>query len=475
MSSNTGCARSVFRRSSLWAGTMAVVLVISALAYAQDSSTGNVSGTVTGPRGASVSGADLTLTNKITGQVSRTTTSPAGTYAVRDLPPAEYVLHVEAKGFQPADILIRIQAAATATGDVRLQRVVAPVAKMVDTESPEVRGTVDSAQLEQIPTDRGFLDLTRLEPGVQELDGQVLAASKTGLTAASIVGRNGRTTRMVVDGIDVTDEAVGATTTNIPVGAIQQVGVEQSLLPLSSGLASAGLVNVVTKSATNDLHGQLFGNFRDKAAGGASLPGSKDFGYSREIFGGNVGGAWKKDKLFYYLSGEYLRQDLDFPAVFNAPFNLLDGSYKTPFHETEVAARLDYKLSSRSQVFYRFTYDNGNDVNSFGGANYQPFKSHDDTFGNAGGFDFTRGPYVHSLRFAYNRYTNKIVDAVAGSNIFDPAPGVSLNFTGGSGFASGPNSAGSATDQAGQQRGPLRWHPDLGKPHLPLRRGGEQD
>src|SRR6201999_724802 len=103
-------------------------------------------------------------------------------------------------------------------GDVRLQRVVAPVARMVDTESPEVRGTVDSRQLEQIPTDRGFLDLTRLEPGVQELDSQVLGASKTGLTAASIVGRNGRTTRMMVDGIDVTDEAVGATTTNIPVG-----------------------------------------------------------------------------------------------------------------------------------------------------------------------------------------------------------------------------------------------------------------
>ena len=106
---------------------MAVFLVISSLAYAQDSSTGNVSGTVTGPRGASVSGADLTISNKLTGQTSRTTTSPAGTYAVRDLPPGEYVLHVEAKGFQPADILIRIQAAATATGDVKLQRLVAPV------------------------------------------------------------------------------------------------------------------------------------------------------------------------------------------------------------------------------------------------------------------------------------------------------------------------------------------------------------
>jgi hypothetical protein len=439
MSSNTGCARSVFRRSSLWAGAIAVLLVVSSLAHAQDSSTGNVSGTVTGPRGASVSGADLTITNKITGQAARTTTSPAGTYAVRDLIPGEYVLHVEAKGFQPADLLIRIQAAATATGDVKLQRVVAPVAKLVDTETPEVRGAVDSAQMEQIPTDRGFLDLTRLEPGVQELDGQVLAPSKSGLTAASMVGRNGRTTRMMVDGIDVTDEAVGATTMNIPVGAIHNEGVEQSLLPPSSGLASAGLVSVVTKSATDDLHGQLFGNFRDKAAGGAGLPGGKDNSYSREVFGGNVGGAWKKDKLFYFLSGEYFRQDLDAPAVFNAPFNVLDGSYSAPFHETEVAARLDYKLSSRSQLFYRFTYDNGIDVNSFGGANFQPLKSRDNTFGNAVGFDFTRGPYVHSLRFAYDRYSNKIVDGVGGTSIFNPAPGLSLNFTGGSGFASGPN------------------------------------
>ena len=136
MSSNTGCARSAFRQSGLWAGAIAVLLVLSSLAYAQDSSTGNVSGTVTGPRGASVSGADITITNKITGQSAKTTTSPAGTYAVRDLPPGEYVLHVEAKGFQSADLLIRIQAAATATGDVKLPRVVAPSAKLVDTETP---------------------------------------------------------------------------------------------------------------------------------------------------------------------------------------------------------------------------------------------------------------------------------------------------------------------------------------------------
>ena len=59
------------------------------------------------------------------------------------------------------------------------------------------------------------------------------------------------------------------------------------------------------------------------------------------------------------------------------------------------------------------------------------FKSHDNTPGNAVGFDFTRGPYLHSLRFAYDRYSNNIVDAVGGTSIFNPAPGVSLNFDGG--------------------------------------------
>jgi hypothetical protein len=442
MSSNTGCARSTLKKSMLWTGAITILLVISSLAFAQESSTGNVSGTVTGPRGASVSGADITLTTRLTGQTTKTTTSPAGTYALRDLVPGEYILHVEAKGFQPADLLLRIQAASTATGDVKLQRLVAAGPVLVNTETPEVRGAVTSSQMEQIPTDRGGLDLTRLEPGVQLLDGRLLAPSKSALAATSIVGRNGRTTRMQVDGLDITDETVGATTTNLPVGGVQEVRVSQSLLPLSSGLTSAGLVNVITKSGANDIHGQFFGNFRDKAVGVAKFPGelnNSDNSYSREVFGGNVGGAWKKDKLFYFLSGEYFKQDLDTPVVFNAPFDGIKGSYKTPFHQTELAGRLDYKLSARSQLFYRFTYDNGSVVNAFGGSNFQPFKSRDNTPGNAVGFDFTRGSTIHSIRFAYNRFSNNITDAVLGAGVFDPAPGVSLNFGGGSGFASGPD------------------------------------
>jgi hypothetical protein len=439
MSSNTGCARSTFKQSSLRAGAVTVLLVISSLAFAQEPSTGNVSGTITGPRGASVSGAEITLTPRITGTPVKTTTSPAGTFAIRDLAPGEYVLHVEAKGFQPADLLLRIQPAATASGDMKLQRQVVAGPQLVNTETPEVRGLTDSSQMEQLPTDRGFLDLTRLEPGVQLLDARDLAPSKSGLSAASVVGRDGRTTRMQVDGVDVTDETVGATTTNLPVGGVREVQVSQSMLAPSAGLASAGLVNVLTKSAANDVHGQVFGFGRDKSVGVANFPGGQDNSYSREVFGGDVGGAWKKDKLFYFLSGEYLKQDLDAPVVFNAPFDVLDGSYKSPFHQAEASARLDYKPSPRSQLFYRFTYDNGSVVSAFGGNNFQPLKSHDNTPGNVVGFDFTRGAYVQNVRFAYDRFSNNITDAVLGSSVFNPVAGVSVNFGQGSGFASGPN------------------------------------
>ncbi len=74
-------------------------------------------------------------------------------------------------------------------------------------------------------------------------------------------------------------------------------------------------------------------------------------------------------------------------------------------------------------MFYRFTYDNGSDVNAFGGTNYQALKSRDNTYGNALGFDFTRGPYLHSIRFAYDRYSNRIEDAVAGAAFSIPLPG----------------------------------------------------
>jgi carboxypeptidase family protein/TonB-dependent receptor-like protein len=437
---NPGSARSAVLRLGFLVGAIAVLLAFSPALRAQTGSTGNIAGTVTGPRGNSVSGAAVTVTNKLTGESFHTTTSPAGTYTFRDLVSADYVLHVDAKGFRTAELLLRIQAGATATGDVKLQRLVAAGASLVNTENPAVESVVTASQLDQLPTNRNFLELVNLEPGVQLVDGLALAPSKSGTSSVSIDGRDGRTTRMSADGVDITDETVGATTQNLAVSSIQELQIGQTNLAGASALTGAGAVNAVTKSGANDLHGQVFGNFRDKAAGVANFPGGQDNSYSREVFGGSVGGALEKDKLFFFLAGEYFKQDLMAPVVFNAPFSALSGKYRSPFRETELDGRLDYRLSGGSRLFYRFIYDNNSATNSVSENNFQLFKNHGHTPGHAVGFDFNSGSYAHSLRFGYNRFSNSIADAVEGSNIFNPAPGISLNFGGGSGFASGPNS-----------------------------------
>jgi len=436
---HAGCARSAILHLISLAGAIALLVAIPPSVLAQESSTGNISGTVTGPRGASVSGADVTITNKLTGQATHTTTSPAGTYAVRDLAPGDYVIHVQAKGFQPAELLVRIQSGASVTGDVRLQRLAAPSVSLVDTTSPAVRGSETSEQMEQLPTNRNFLELGNLQPGVQVVDGVALAPAKTGVSSVSIVGRSGHTTRTLADGVDITDETTGATTQNIPVSGVQELQIFQSSVPPPSTLGAAGVVNVVTKSGGNDFHGQLFGNARDKGAGIAKFPGGQANPYSREVFGGNVGGPISKDKLFFFLGGEYFKRDLVAPVVFNAPFTALDGSYHSPFRDTELDGRLDYKLSTSARLFYRFSYDNLSSVDSFAGSNFQVFKTSAHAPTHTVGLDFGSGASTHSIRFGYMRFSNGVADAVDGSGIPNVAPGISLNFSGGSGFASGPS------------------------------------
>jgi len=421
---------------------MLVTLILFASIYAksQESTTGSVSGAISDPRGASVPDAQITLTNRLTGAVSRTTTSPAGTYTFRDLFPGEYVLHVEAKGFQPADLLIRIQAGTTATGDLRLQRLPEhPGPALVNTEIPAVQGAIAGTQMDRLPSNRNSLDVAYLQPGVQVFDAQTLAPSKSGFYATSMEGRNGRTTRMQVDGVETNDEVVGSTTQNVPLGAVQELQIGQSTLTPSSGLSAEGLVSIVTHSGTNDLHGELFGNFRNRSVAVADFSGGQGDSFSREVFGGSAGGALKRDTLFFFLAGEYFKQDMVAPVLFNPPFSDLDSGYHSPFRDTQLEGRLDYRRSQQSLLFYRVTFDNLNALNSYPENNFQVFRNGVHTPGHALGFDFTTGKYTHRIRFGYNRYSNNVADAASSSDAFNPAPGISLNFTGGSGFASGPN------------------------------------
>src|SRR5207244_3456716 len=124
----------------------------------------------------------------------------------------------------------------------------------VNTEQATVQDVVTYEQIEQLPVDgRNFLDLASLEPGVQVQDGATFDPTKNGFSSISFGGRAGRTARIEVDGLDISDETVGTTTQNLPLSSIEEFNVNQSTLDLSTELTSSGSVTIYSRSGSNDI------------------------------------------------------------------------------------------------------------------------------------------------------------------------------------------------------------------------------
>jgi hypothetical protein len=434
---------------------MIYVLAGSALLLAQTTiSTGSIQGVVTDPTGAVVSGAKISINNKATGRIITATTTSAGAYASGALIPGDYTLRVEAPGFSTAELAVIVQVGVTSTGNIKLH--VGQPAQVVqlqsnevtvNTEQATVQGVLTTQQIESLPINgRNFLDLAQLEPGVQIQDGGDFDPSKKGFSSISFGGRFGRTARIEVDGLDISDETVGTTTQNIPESAIEEFQIQQSLLDLSTELTSSGSVNVTTRSGTNAYHGAGYYFFRDQTLD-AALPGGSDAPFQRNQFGGSFGGAILKDKLFIFLDGERTKQDLLNPVLPLGVFAGDAGSYSSPFRETEALGKLDWQINAKYHFFYRFSYEQNSSVQAFVPNSFQPFGNENHTPDNAAGLDFSTGSYTHSIRFGYMKFRNGIVDATAGTNIFNPAPGIELAIgadpdcltAGANSFCSGPN------------------------------------
>jgi hypothetical protein len=434
--------------------SLIVLSLLSVVMLAQTTiSTGSIVGTVTDPTGAVVGIAKVQITNLATSQVIATTTSSAGTFSSGALVPGDYTVRVEASGFKTTQERIVVEVNTTASANISLAvgestQVVEVQGSdvSVNTEQATVQGVLTAQQIDNLPINgRNFLDLAQLEPGVQIQDGGTFDPTKNGFSSVSFGGRFGRTARIEVDGVDVSDENVGTTTQNVPMGAIQEFSLQQSSLDLSTELTSSGSVSITTKSGTNKLHGEGDYYFRDQTLN-ANLPGASSNPFQRNQFGGNLGGAIIKDKLFFFFDAERTKQDLLDPILPGGAFTALTGSFDSPFRETETVGRVDYQ-ASRYKIFYRFTYDQNKSVLPFIPNSFQPFANVDHARDHVVGVDFNLGSVTNSVRFGYTKFENGIKDAVTGSSIFDPLPGIELAIgadafcltAGADAFCSGPN------------------------------------
>lgn len=416
-------------RMARYAG--AAIVLASSLVLAQTTlGTGSIVGTVTNPGNDEVEAAKVTITNKGTAHTVTTATTPTGTYASGPLLPAQYVVRIESAGFKTAEISITVHLNSISTADVKLVagpatpvvQLPTPADPAVNLEQPSIQALFTTYQINNFIVDgRNVFDLAQLVPGLQALDAGTLYPSKQGLTSVSFDAPFGRETRFVLDGIDVSDEKAGSPTQNVALGAVQELSLQQSVPDISGELAAGGSVNVTTKTGTNGFHGDGFYFFRDQSLD-APLPGHFKNAFQRNQFGGSVGGRIIPDKLFFFVSGEHNKQSLQQPVMPGAPFTALAGTFNSPYDETDGVGRIDW-TPGKYQVFYRFAYDQNSSILPFLPSSFQTFANWNHARSHAGGVDFSKGGFEHSIRVGYMKFQNAL--SQTGSAAFE-TPGYSL-------------------------------------------------
>jgi len=336
---------------------------------------GNISGVVTDPNGAVVTGATVTAVSLATGASRNATTNDQGFFLIPTLQAGDYKLTIEYRGFANFTIervvvevgqTARVDASMKITGTTESVQISGAETATVDTQQATVGGVVNTRQIEQLPLNgRNYLELARLQPGVEIQEGRSFDPTKSRYTGISLGSRNGREARITIDGVDAVDEHVGTTTINFSQEGIQEFQISTSSSDPSAGISATGAVNVVTKRGSNQFHGGgfLFGRGANYAARPNFSPAKPEF--DRKQYGFSIGGPAIKDRLFWF--GNYEKTEENSAISVNTPYFSSLTSFKAPFDENSSNVRTDWRVSQNHDFFFRWSRNENSNLGGFGG------------------------------------------------------------------------------------------------------------
>ena len=290
---------------------LACFALFAPLARPQAVAVAQVEGQVLDSSGAVVPSADVTMIEAARGIAHKTTSDPAGHYLLGNLPAGMYRLEAVASGFKGyVQQNITLQVGQNIQINVTLQlgavseRVeVTGNVGMVETRDNTISNVMDGARVLDLPLNgRQATDLILLVGGAVTAPGGDQTGSKNyySSTTISIAGGQSSGTNYMLDGAEHTDTF---TNVNLPFpfpDALQEFSVETSTLPARNGMHPGGVVNVVTKSGTNDLHGDLFEFLRNGDLNARNYFAATHDSLKRNQFGGTAGGKIIKDKVFFF-------------------------------------------------------------------------------------------------------------------------------------------------------------------------------
>ena len=346
-----------------WVAALGCVLAIATTASAQQT-TGSVTGRVLDEQKAAVPGATVTAKNQGTGFSRSELSDTEGVYRLTGLPVGSYEVKIELSGFQPQARTIQVSVSETVTADFDLR--VASVAEsvtvtgetpLVDTTSSAVGGVVDTRRVENLPLNgRQFANLAVTIPGV----GLGFHADPTKSTQYSpqINGGNGRNVNYQIDGGDNNDDTVGGLLQLFPLEAIQEFNFLTSRYKAEYGRSNGGVMNIVTKSGTNDYRGSFFELFRDSSMNAKTETerrgGLDKQDYRRNQFGGSFGGPVLRDRAHFFAAVERTNQDTTQAVSSKGLFPEKDGIFATPYRETLFTGKATANVTATQYLTVRY-------------------------------------------------------------------------------------------------------------------------
>jgi hypothetical protein len=306
------------KRTSHWLVGIVVLLLLSGSVLAQELAVLKV--TVSDQTGAVIPGATVAIKNAQTGVTRSEVTESHGLAVMPGIPPGTYELTVTAKGFTPRKLSVSLSVGQTASVVVTLgltvkeEVQVQDIIQGIDTEKSDISQVIDTPQINDLPiSGRDFIDFVLLTPSVNVGRSTAVGAqspfTETGLKLSFAGVRESHTSFFALDGIDYTTSISGVQRISPSQDWVQEFRVVDSPYEADTGRNLGSVVNTITKSGTNDMHGTAYEYFRNNNLDAKNLLSAPGFNTLRfNQFGGTLGGPVRKEKSFYFLGYEGQRR-----------------------------------------------------------------------------------------------------------------------------------------------------------------------
>jgi hypothetical protein len=366
--------------------------LIAQNSWAQVTATATLQGTVTDTTGAVIPSVEVKITNKSTGDTRTTVTNGTGLYQFNLLPAGMYDLRASVPGFTTGGFDdVELTVSRTTTTDVKLSpsgvttevTVQTSSSALLDVQKSDVSRDVSLAEVENLPINsRDFVSLAVLAPGARPVASYDPTKARYGVFATN--GSSGRNVNMTVNGIDNKDNSVGGPVMQLPLEAIEEFNISTQRFSAANGRSEGAAVNVITKSGSNDLHGSLFFQDRDQALNALNYFEQTAHGgtgqkapFSRQQFGGSIGGPIKKDRTFGFFALERSREQTSI-NVNNTAYTNAQAlatvanlgltpqpvqTIATPYYDWRYNARVDHRLNSSHTFSFSYTGQSNRGLN----------------------------------------------------------------------------------------------------------------